>query len=149
MYYESVIHTLRPVANAAEAATFACSGNAMSHEAIQWEADGITYYAVSDTHIDNPAFSETAIIRADNEKFTQLESITVAWCKPEEVLGYFKGCETQEWQMCQTQLIIGQPKPEQRAWFTCGCCGNGFKDFVAVQLKFDQDTSYGICPKCQ
>jgi hypothetical protein len=149
MYYESTPHTLRPVADAVEAAKLVCSGSAMAHEAIQWSANGKTYYAVSDTHIDDGAFAETAIIRADGEKYTVLESITVAWCTLEKVSAYFLSCETQEWKLRQTQLIIGKPKPEQRAWFTCACCGNGFNDFVAIQLKFDHDAGYGICPRCQ
>jgi len=151
MYYEAIVHKLHPVASSDEAAKVIKSGNVNDWDAVSWKgSDGKNYIAVNDAHIDDSAFAETAVIRDDDGVFTQLESITVAWCKsPEEVGKYFKQVETQDFTMGKTQLIIGSPTDLQRANFICGCCGEWFKDFVKKQLTYDQDNGYGICPDCQ
>lgn len=33
--------------------------------------------------------------------------------------------------------------------FTCGCCGDGFSSTLEEQARHDQDTGYGICPRCE
>jgi len=37
---------------------------------------------------------------------------------------------------------------EKQVFFTCGCCGIGFKSTIAEQVKFDQDSGFGICDSC-
>jgi hypothetical protein len=151
MYYESIVHRLRPVASSEEAARLIYSGEVNAYDAVSWKgSDNKNYIAVSDTHIDDRAFGETALLLADNGVFFQMESITIAWIHSvEKVIKYFKQIETQDFKLGKHQLIIGAPTDEQKANFTCGCCGNWFNDFVKKQLTFDQDSGYGICPDCQ
>lgn len=101
---------------------------------------------------DFGSFFETALLVTDPDgKTYQVESITAGWIKTEgELANYFeKGVELPYFTKSEVNPIFGEPKGDEVAWFTCGCCGNGFKGNVARQLKFDQDSGYGICPKCE
>lgn len=33
-------------------------------------------------------------------------------------------------------------------WFTCGCCGSGFRGDINEQREYDQDTDFGFCESC-
>lgn len=148
MYFECVSHEVRQVESVAEAAKLAKSGNVPSYVALSWSSDNGTFYAVSGAHIDDCAFGETAIIKQEPNGFTQKESITVAWIKTvREVERCFAQSETSEHSR-SVSFIIGKPT-NQTANFTCGCCGENFRDSVKKQLTFDQDNGYGICGKCE
>lgn len=149
MYYETREHAEKQVGSAYEAAELIKSGSAQSWEAITWKTEHGKFFAVADSHIDDSsAFAETAIIKQVENSFIRIESITVAWIKTTaEVARYFLESETSDIHSLTT-LIIGRAK-DQVAYFTCGCCGTSFKSNVKKQLKFDQDTGYGICPGCE
>jgi Zn finger protein HypA/HybF involved in hydrogenase expression len=149
MYFESVEHKIKQVQTAKEAAELIHSGKVLSYEAITWKNENGEFFAVSDTHIDDIAFGETAILKKENNLFYQIESITSAWVKtPEELTKIFEESETDEPIKSKASLIIGKATTE-KANFTCGCCGDWFHSSVSKQLKFNQDSSYGICPKCE
>jgi len=149
MYYESISHTVVPVADAAEAATRIKKGKTAAHEALCWTNSNGKFYVVSDSHIDNSAFAETAVLQEINSEIFRIESITAAWIKStKELADYFRSAETEPAYMIQTSLIVGKPTT-QIARFECGCCGTGFKANVAEQLEFDQDNGYGICTDCE
>lgn len=111
-------------------------------------------YAVPDGHLDE-MLSELAILREtinpENRTFQQIESITNGWIKGVEALAtYLEEAELSDIIMVRkAQLIVGKPQGHEEANFTCGCCGNWFKDNVQKQLRYDQDAGYGICSKCQ
>jgi hypothetical protein len=149
MYFESISHQLRNVSNACEAAMLIKSGEALSYEAICWTSENGTFLAVSDSHIDDSSFAETAILMKDGEQYRQVESITVAWIDDvADLENYFSKSETDILDMGIVSLIIGEPT-DQTANFECGCCGCGFVSSVKYQLTFDQDAGYGICTACE
>lgn len=150
MYYESIPQLIVPVASAEEAAAKIKNGQCYSGQALQWSANGRTLLAVSDAHIDDSAFAETAILSLEDDHYFKIESITVAWCTEKQTIDYFKQCETGEFVIhSKTQLLTKNTIEGKKANFTCGCCGRWFNDFVSIQLKFDQDNGYGICPDCK
>lgn len=149
MYYESISHKVTPVADASEAATKIKTGKASSWEALCWENANGKFYVVSDSHIVDSAFAETALLQEIDSVFYQIESITAAWIKSAKKLAdSFTRTETDPPIKRKTQLIVGKPT-NQMAFFTCGCCGTGFKDNIAKQHEFDQDNGYGICGDCE
>ena len=82
----------------------------------------------------------------------QIESITMAWIDTEEEKArYLRECETTDFRMgsagTMTLPLDGQGD-DTKAWFECGCCGEGFESTLAKQRKYDQDNGYGICPGC-
>lgn len=144
MYFECVKHEVKHVESAAEAAKLAKSGTIPSYIALCWKSSNGTFLAVSDTHVDDVAFGQTAIIKQEEDFFIQKESITVAWINGvKRVESCFNSSETSSTNR-KVSLIIGEPT-DQVAWFTCGCCGESFKDSVKKQLEFDQDEGFGIC----
>jgi len=148
MYYESIIHQLREVANSLEAATLIKNGKLFGYEALKWTSPNGIFYAVNDAHIDDSTFGETAVIKEVNGQFIQVESITAAWIKtPEELAKSFEDAEINDFSISKASLIIGEVK-NQTAFFTCGCCGERFHDLVKKQLQFNQDAGYGICSNC-
>jgi hypothetical protein len=149
MFYESISHKLTPVADASEAATKIKTGKASSSEALCWENANGKFYVVSDCHIDDSAFAETALLQEIDSVFYQIESITAAWINSaKELANTLLRTETDPPIKRKTQLIVGKPTIEV-ANFECGCCGTGFKSLVSYQLEFDQDQGYGICPDCE
>ena len=149
MFYESISHQVTPVAEAAEAATKIKEGKASSWEALCWENANGKFYVVSDSHIDDSAFAESAVLQEIDSEFFQIESITAAWINsPRKLAFHFRSAETDPPIKRKTQLIVGKPT-NQMGFFECGCCGTGFKANVAEQLEFDQDNGYGICPDCE
>ena len=156
MYYEARIHEIIEVANAFDAAEKIKSEQIRTNQVMMWTSrDGqFLMYAVPDGHIDNMLL-ELAILRKtiqkDDAPYQQVESITNGWINDAETLcKYMEEAELSDIIMkSYTQLIIGQPKGNEVAWFSCGCCGTSFKDNVLAQLAFNQDAGYGICPKCQ
>lgn len=148
MFYESIVHQVKEVGSAREAAILIKEGNESSCNALSWETKNGRFYAVSDAHIDDYSFAEVAIIKKENDFFIQKESITAAWVNSVDKLEkYFVDAETSDFSI-KTSLILGKPTTET-AFFTCGCCGERFRDNVAKQLKFDQDNGYGICKRCE
>ena len=149
MYYESISHEILPVADATEAATKIKEGSVRSNQALCWENPNGKFYAVSDGHIDDSAFAETAVLQEIDSEMYQIESITAAWIdSKEELAQYFINTEIEPAIKSKTQLIVGKPTT-QFAVFTCGCCDSRFRGKVAEQLLFDQDNGYGICRDCE
>jgi len=149
MFYESISHVITPVADAAEAATKIKQHTARSTEALCWQNTNGKFYVVSDSHIDDSPFAETAVLQEINSEFFQIESITAAWIDTEKELAeYFETAMAEPAIKRKTQLIVGQPT-NQFAAFTCGCCGSRFRGNVKEQLEFDQDQGYGICSDCE
>ena len=122
---------------------------------------GEPLFFVSDTHIDNTAFSEVAVlVKCGNEPnlFYQVESLSFAWYN---IRDFAKDCKAWSKKYAnsyqKTQLFYSKyikalnldgffSKTPQT--FTCGCCGNSFKSTLEEQQKYDQDTGYGYCDGC-
>lgn len=149
MYFETVVHEIKQVANATEAAELIKSGSIASYVALQWESEHGTFLAIDDAHIDDSAFAETAMIQKRGDEYFQVESITSAWCSLKELKESLKRTENEPAINKKVILNIDKPDPKAIAGFTCGCCGEYFRDFVEKQLKFDQDSGYGICKECE
>lgn len=152
MYYETRKHELFPVANAMEAAITIKEGKAALFHAITYPVDGNKrIYIVSDSHIDDGSFAESAVIlQVVDKEFMQIESITAAWCQTPELLAdYFNKAFSNPQNMGPANLSIGKHAPDKIASFECGCCGTGFESNPTYQEGFGQDDSYGICTKCE
>ncbi|MBO9681964.1 MAG: hypothetical protein J7502_04745 [Flavisolibacter sp.] len=155
MYYEARTHEIIEVQNALQAAIRIKSGQLQTYQVMKWKSkDGKFFmYAVPDGHLDTMLL-ELAILRQKidivNSPYLQVESITNGWIKGAETLAkYLEEAESSTLIMkSNAQLIVGKPKGHERAWFTCGCCGNYFYGNVQEQQKFDQDAGYGICTNC-
>ncbi len=156
MYYESRVHEVISTSDAYDAARKIKNGTFHSYQVATWTSKDRQYqfFAVPDGHLDNPLL-ELAILRKEIAKahsgYQQVESITNGWIESPEVLAkYLIEAETSEWIMAgNAQLIVGKPKGDETANFTCGCCGSWFEGNVKDQLKFDQDAGYGICNDCK
>jgi len=156
MYYESRVHEIISTEDAFDAATKIKNGEIRGHQVVTWLGIDKQYqfFAVPDGHIDNPML-ELAILRKEASKqdspYQQVESITNGWIEsPNELGKYFLDAEVSELIMTNNaQLIVGSPKGNETASFTCGCCGTCFEANVKDQLKFDQDAGYGICSDCK
>lgn len=110
MYFESISHKLRNVCDAYEAASLIKSGEALSSEAICWTSENGTFLAVSDSHIDEPAFSEIALLKKVGEKYQQLEFITAACVDETTDLGeYLQDSELNNYENRFVSLVVGEP----------------------------------------
>jgi hypothetical protein len=149
MYFEARTHQLRPVRDAHEAAKIVKEGPQVWSEVLTWQGKTHEMLCVADGHLNN-MFLEVAMLRKEPDgSYLQVESITAGWVNSTEHLAkLFLQAET-ALPVKRVQLIIGEPQGHEQAWFTCGCCGNDFKDSVKKQIAFDQDAGYGICPRCQ
>jgi hypothetical protein len=146
MYYETRIHTLREVSTSLEAAQHIKLRTVSSHEALTWvRPDGAKLLILADS-VDDPFF-EVAVIKEENKRFIQIESITAAWCETPEALA--ECFDEANENLGFAQVIIDQVTDAATAHFTCGCCGHGFTGNVKYQLAFDQDDGYGICTRCE
>ena len=147
MYYESKMHTRRPVADANEAARLIHSREAGDCDALVWSAaDGRELCAVGDYHCNNTWF-ETAVI--DLTHGVQIESITMGWVDSEgEKAQHLRECETCDFRMGKAALPLDGQGADAMAHFECTHCGEGFNSTIAKQRKYDQDNGYGVCPEC-
>ena len=147
MYFETIMHTTRSVADAFTAAQLVNNREACTFDALVWNANGRRLAVVSDNHCDDP-WLEVAVL--DIDRNCQIESITAGWCKSAEQLAtYFATCETTDFifRPSITLPLDGQ-NGDTPANFDCGCCGTSFKSTYAEQRKYDQDDGYGICTAC-
>lgn len=148
MFYESVSHTSRPVASAAEAATLIRCGSITSCQALIWQnSRGQRIAAVGDGGLDNPWF-EVAVINLDANR--QIESITFGWINDlPTAIRYLEECQdaTPLGNRPANCPLDGEGESTPTS-FTCGCCGTGFMSTIAEQRIHDQDEGYGYCPKC-
>jgi hypothetical protein len=93
--------------------------------------------------------TELAILDIDN--MTQIESLTLGWVKGNKAKAVLDCCDNPFSQqktgimLDEKFNIIKQPL----SYYTCGCCGAGFKSTHKEQSKFDQDSGYGICIECE
>lgn len=151
MSFETMCLQEKPVASFAEMAGFVKENQGGSYMVPSLVlGDGRKVIAAPSYEFGS--FFETALIVADTDgKTYQVESITAGWIKTsEELADYFeKGVAIPYYCKSECNLIFGQPKGTETAYFTCGCCGSKFHGNVAKQLKFDQDSGYGICPRCE
>lgn len=148
MYYETREHELVPVKDANEAATLIKEGKFQTYQALIWKvSETESRIVVADGHVDEP-FVELAVIKETTDgDYLQIETITNAWVETAEELA--KSFNEANYPMGKANLTIGKAEPSREVWFTCGCCGTGFKGILAYQLKFDQDNGYGICKGCE
>ena len=70
MFYEAIQHKTVPVADATEAATKIKEGKALSYQALTWQNANGKFYVVSDNHIDDSAFAETALLQEIDSEFS-------------------------------------------------------------------------------
>lgn len=149
MYYETKTHKLAEVSDANAAANFIRSSEMTAFTAVSWKHEGRKFFAVPDGHTDNPLL-EVAVIEEVDGTFRQIESITNGWIdNVGDFAAYLSESQTNGIKMGVTTLIVGSPSGLEMAYFDCGCCGTRFKGNVLYQMKFDQDSGYGICPPCE
>lgn len=113
----------------------------------QFEHNGKNYGFANDESSCN-GITELAIL--DMDANTQIESLTIGWVKGNKLKAILECCENPSIQKktgltIENNKIVNQPK----SWYTCGCCGTGFKSTHKEQSKFDQDSGYGICSDCE
>lgn len=148
MYFESIVHRIRKAVDAEDAARL-LKGGAEPYEAIEWENENGCFLAVSDTHIDDIPFGETALLQRKEDRYYQIESLTVAWMSETELVKQLRRFETSPSVWVEKNLIVDKPHKDDKAQFICGCCGEWFTGNVTYQLDFDQDSGYGICNNCE
>lgn len=150
MYYETVTHERRLVASAEEAARVIHEGTDLyDYQALSWTApNGRKMLVLADNHCNNP-WMEVAVI--DEERGVQIESITMGWIDElQRKVDYLVGCETTDSVMRKVgDIPIDGAGEDEKAWFTCGCCGEDFQSTIAKQKRYDQDNGYGICSGCK
>lgn len=151
MFFESRIHKLVTIETAMQAASGIKNSTFNRYDAITYFDKGIQVIIVDDAHTDDTYFGEVAVLVKREDGFLyQVESITAAWIDtPEALAGYFTQAIESPCNMGKRELQINTPNPTATAWFTCGCCGSGFRGNIQHQLKFDQDSGYGYCPSCE
>lgn len=148
MYFETTMHTSKPVDTAAIAAQLIKEHTVRDLDALIWTApNGRRLAVVADNHCNNP-WLEVAVI--DIDRSIQIESITAGWCtSAHELRGYLEDCETTDSVIRSgVSLPLDGKSADTLAHFTCGCCGTSFQSTYEIQRQFDQDNGYGICPKC-
>lgn len=149
MYFETTMHTSKPVETAAIAAQLIKEHTVRDFEALIWTApNGRRLAVVADNHCNNP-WLEVAVI--DMDRSVQIESITAGWCDNAHQLStYFENCETTDFLMrSDISLPLDGRGGDTLADFECGCCGESFESTYEKQRRFDQDNGYGICPSCR
>ena len=148
MYYESIPQN-QPITLDVKEVANRLKQQGLSHiTPFRYEVEGNYYLLVSDVNVNSSPFAESAVIRESD--MMQIESLTIAWMEStEEVERYLIDSCIEPHVMGKASLIIGTPTEDAIGYFECGCCGNGFKSGVKYQLSFDQDSGYGICPKCE
>ena len=147
MFYESVQHQSRPVADAAEAARLIKAYDARSFVALFWKnTKGPRIAAVDDGGLDD-SWGEVAVINLDTNR--QLESITFPWCTDEEAARFLLECQDDDGLSDRpANCPLDGAGEDTPAAFTCGCCGTSFTSTIAEQRPHDQDEGYGYCPRC-
>ena len=147
MYFETTMHTTRPVENALAAAELIKTHDVRDSDALTWANNGRLLAVVADNHCNDP-WLEVAVI--DMQRNCQIESITAAWCNSTEDLArHFVTCETTDFIFrTNVTLPLDNHNADTPASFQCGCCGTFFKSTYAEQRQYDQDNGYGICPDC-
>lgn len=145
MYYESRIHERKQFETVAAMVKAMKAHEVMAYHALEVPSLGLMVVA------DQPDdFGEAAIIKVESEKLMQIESLTLAWIEPKQWEKEIISCLENPCSMREAKVqFAGSVDASAKAWFTCGCCGNGFKGVVAEQLKYDQDNGFGICVKCE
>ena len=146
MYYEAIPHVTVEVNSAAVAARRIRAGEAPSYAALIWRnSRGERVAAVADGGLDHP-WAEVAVINVDTKR--QLESITFAWIDDETTaIGYLQGCEDDHG-LGACHLPLDKEGQDALVYFTCSCCGEGFKSTIKEQKVHDLDQGYGLCPSC-
>lgn len=148
MYYESIPQNPPITLDVKEVANRLKQSETSHITPFRYEVEGNYYLLVSDVNTNSSAFAESAVIRESD--MMQIESLTIAWMETtEEIERYLIDSCINPHVMGKADLIIGNPKEDAQGWFECGCCGTSFKSGVKYQLTFDQDSGYGICPKCE
>lgn len=92
--------------------------------------------------------TELAIL--DIDKMTQIESLTIGWVKGNKRKAVLECCDNPAIHK-NTGIEINlqnEITKQPESYYTCGCCGTGFKSTHKEQSKFGQDTGYGICDDC-
>lgn len=152
MYYQSIVHRELAVDSVKMLLDLITGRNkeiqkTESYNALKLIHGAHTFYFVNDAHIDDRSFTETAVILFLNDKFYQIESLTILETTEEDFI--IKSIEILPDKRSETQLLINNVPENAFANFTCGCCGQWFYGNVKQQLEYDQDNGYGICEKCE
>ncbi len=149
MYYESREHEAMPVSSFLEAATIIKNQTPPVYKAlcVPVAPIGTNCYLVADFPHN---WGETAVILEQDGAFTQIESITDGWIETPELLAEcFEASVNAPAMKSRANLTIGSFPEGKIATFLCGCCGSYFKSVAKYQAQFGQDSSYGICAKCE
>lgn len=142
MYYEVIIHEKIEVNSIEEVSKLLTINKPESYKVINYK----DLYFVNDAHIDDPSFSEVAVLRKINEKYYQFESLSGSALFIEELQQMYYNLEN--YIFTKNVQLLFEKDPKAYGWFTCGCCGCRFYGNVNIQLNYDQDNGYGICDEC-
>lgn len=151
MYFETITHELVMVSNAREAAEGIKSKRFVHYQVPSWNHNGVQWFIVSDTHADDSAFGESAIIVHAHGHYIQVESFTIAWMKDiDQLVSDLENLyDETTWPIKKpVNLILDIIEGTEMAQFDCGCCGTRFKGNVKEQLEYGQDAGFGICDNC-
>lgn len=148
MYYEARINTITD----------------MSDNTIEEQIEALKNMGIGKGHIigntlwindANPSGCggyEAAVLLVKDGQYYALESITVPWCKDNELIGFVRSFQNVSAMKETYGLSFDNPvkvnDADTQVYFDCGCCGSGFRSTIRIQAKFDQDSGYGICPDC-
>ncbi len=147
MYFETTMHTERPVADAAEVARLIHTGHVRDIDCLTWMVGNRKFAVVADNHCNSPWF-EVAVIDLTNK--VQIESITMGWIPGLETkFDLIKECETTDFQMKKDVTVpLDGEGGDTPANFECSCCGKYFTSTYNKQKPHDQDNGYGMCKEC-
>lgn len=143
MYYETIIHEKLTVDTLAEVSELLINKKPACYIAINRG----NFYFVNDAHIDDPPFSEVAVLFEKDNKYYQFESLSGTALKEEELNNIINEYLDNRY-VDRLKHLLFEKNDTVNAWFTCGCCSDRFYSNVSYQLKFNQDNGYGICPRC-
>jgi hypothetical protein len=106
-------------------------------------------YALANDASGCEGIGEIAIIDFDN--MMQIESLTIEWTKGDK-LAAILGCCDEPITAKKLEVVFdkdGNVTKQPKTYFTCSCCGEGFKSTSKEQAKHDQDFGYGYCSNCE
>lgn len=143
MYYETVIHEKLTVNTLTEVSELLINKKPACYKAINWD----NFYFVNDAHIDDPPFSEVAVLFKKEDDYYQFESLSGTALEVDDLNMIINDYLNNKY-VDRLKYLLFEKNDNVKAYFTCGCCGNRFYSNVSYQLKFNQDNGYGICPQC-
>lgn len=107
---------------------------------------------INDANPSGCGGKEAAVLLIRNNSYFSFESITIPWCKDDEIKDFITEFQNVEETIKAYSIDLTKAtvlnNTDALVFFDCGCCGSGFKSTIKEQVQFDQDSGFGICPSC-